>query len=185
MARIKGTGVLSSVLYFKDQWGEAGLEKIKAACTGAARDMLARPVLPVVWYPDQAMIDMLLVADKVCGRGDKNVLRAIGRFDAERNLRGVYKMFISLTSPHFLIKNAARVWRQFFDEGDVETRHFEETSGVLVVRNFSDMPLYHEVNQMPFMERALEMCGCRNVRGAHLACLARGDDRCEFRYTWE
>ncbi len=185
MPNLKGTGWRSVQDYFLQQAGPAGIAKVMEALDPQDREIFARPILPISWIDYGAYFRYLLAADRILGRGDLEMIRAASRHAARYDLHGIYKIFISLTSPKFVIQNSARLWRQYYDAGEVTVEWRGEKSGALYLAQFADMPLHHENNHQAYMEECLRLSSCKEVRGSHPQCLARRDARCAFEFSWE
>jgi hypothetical protein len=186
MARVKGTGWKGIYEYLIKTNGTEGFERLLAALSPEDRDLFSKGILPVSWIDYGTFVRVLLTADKVLGKGDKSWLKAAETYSAWHDLRGIYRAFISLTSPEFVLGNIGRFWGQYFDEGQLTIAWRGEKSGALKLVNVSHMPLYHEYDHIPYMEEAFRMTQRgKNIRGTHPKCLARGDDHCLYEFHWE
>ncbi len=185
MGNVKGSAVRSFVEYLKSRGGEAGWRRALATLTPEESVELSRPILPVHWYDYGSVIRLLLAADKLFGRGDRQLLREAGIYNAHQDLRGIYRMFISYTSPQYVINNSGRVWKQYYDRGQLAVAWQNNKGGALKMTGFPDIPLHHDAQQLGYMEEAFRISGGKNIRGHHPRCIARGDDHCLYEFTWD
>lgn len=184
--RIKGAGFKAEYAYLLKRFGIEGLEKVKAALSENDRqELFSRPILPVSWYDFQAYMNLILTADKILGQGDMALVKEAGYHCARDNFKGVYKFFISLTSPRFILNNSEKVWQQYYDRGKILVEWPGEKHCVLKITDAPDIPLHHEWDQIPTMEETLWISGGKNVRVRHLKCIAWRDPHCLVDVTWE
>jgi len=184
MGNLKGAGWKATCEYLIKVGGSDALDRVKAALTPEDRAIFSKPILPITWLDYSAFMRFMLLADKVLGKGDMQIVKDASVYSAQQDLRGIYKIFISFTSPEFIIKNVGVMWRQYYDSGSITVEGKQEKSGALKLVNFPDIPLHHDADQLPYMEECLRLSGAKNVRGSHPKCIARGDDCCIFRFSW-
>lgn len=186
MGKTKGMGVLMEFEYILKRVGETEFEKLKAAISPADRELLfGRPILPVSWVDYNAFFRVLAEADRRFGKGDFELVRQAAMYGVEKLFTGVYKMFISLVSPRFILNNASAVWAQSFNIGKVTAQWHADKDVTLVLTEWPDIPLQHEYDQAPGVEAVIRLSGGRNVKSDHPKCIARGDGVCHFHFTWE
>jgi hypothetical protein len=184
MGAVKGTGWLSNYDYFLKTAGIEGVKRVLAALTPADRELFSKPILPVTWVDFGAFMRFMIAADQTLGKGDLRLVEAASIHAAQRDLKGIYKMFISFTSPEFIIKRAGSLWRQYYNCGELSFENIKDHSGRLRLTAFPDIPLHHEHNHQPYMEETFRMSGGKDIHGTHPSCLARGDEACIFEFTW-
>ena len=185
MGRVKGTAVKSFINFIKEKGGEAGTAELVRSCPSEQAELLTKPILPVGWYDFGDVIGLLLEADRAFAQGDKKLLYEAGVYNARQDLRGLYRFFIKAASPQFIINNSARVWKQYYDKGEMAVAYQKPKRGALKMTGFPDIPLGHDIEQLGYMEEAFRMSGGKGIRGSHPKCQARGDDCCLYEFTWE
>ena len=185
MANLKGTAWVAVREYLTNQYGDDAIARVRERLEPEDRILFSKPILPVTWFDYSAYMRFMIAADRLFGAGDLQIVREASIYNARRDLRGIYKMFISFTNPHFIIKNAGRVWRQYYDTGEIEVEWLKEKSGAFRLVKWPDIPLHHEVDQLPFIEETLRISGGRNPRVRHDKCMARGDAYCSAHLQWE
>lgn len=146
--------------------------------------LFSRPILPAAWVDHHAHLRFILAADRILGRGDGELVKAAAVYCARKDLKGMYRLFMSFTSPHFIIKNAGRVWRQYYDQGNLVLEEVQEKSGRMRLDDYPDIPLQHDLENTAWVEECLRMSGCREPVGRHLQCRARGDRTCTWEFSW-
>lgn len=181
----KGSGWLATYNYLLQRFGPDQLEKVKAALSEKDRqELFGRRHLYVTWFDFSSYMNFMLATDKLLGKGDLNIIREAGYACARDNFKGVYKFFISLTSPKFILNNANKVWKQYYDCGEVKVEWPGDKRCYLKLTG-ADVPLHHEWDQIPTLEEVVRLSGGENVRIIHPRCMARKDSHCLFEITWE
>lgn len=185
MGQVKATRFLDVKEYLAQEYGQAGLEKLFKALTPEDQVIFSKPITAVAWIDYSAYMRYVLKADKVLGRGDGQLVTETARYACQKQFKGIYKFFISFTTPEFVLKRVSQVWRQFHSQGTLTLDKIGHGMGVLKLVDFPDIPLYHDLSHTPYMAEILRLSSAKNVRGLHPKCIARGDECCLFRFTWE
>jgi hypothetical protein len=186
MGHIKAMSLLDVNQYLLETYGPAGLEAIKAELDPSDRAQLYEVKLhPEDWLDLGLVVRDAQAKVKVLGKGDPRFLNQLLGEIAARQFRGVYKVLIALASPESILRRADQLWRQYYDCGRLVADRIEPGRAVLRLVDFPDVPLDHEIILQPYIQRVLELTGAVNVRGEHLACIARGAVECQTLVTWE
>ncbi len=185
MAAVRGTAWLTLTEFITRQAGPGAVEKVIAGLAPADAAVLSKKILPISWVEYGAYTRFLLQADQMFGQGDYALIRESAVYHARKDMNGIYRMFIRIATPNYVLGKAAQIWRQVMDSGTL-TVHQQSPHGVeLMLRDFTGVPLHHELDQLPFFEEVARMTGVKNVHCTHPKCLARGDDHGLYALTWE
>lgn len=185
MSNVRGLSANLAVKYIKQNFGEEGFAKVLESLDQQERDMFKGMMNPMGLYSAKAFINMINSADKLCGKGDYDICRQIGRFEAQEAFGGLYKVFLELGNPHFVIRRAPLAWRTLNDAGDLEV---EQTGDKYVRGKVSNFPDPHKAfcwDLVGYFEKVLEMSGAKNLDVKEIKCRCSGDDCCEFEVRWE
>ncbi|MBN1595650.1 hypothetical protein JW933_06975 [candidate division FCPU426 bacterium] len=186
MGRMKGTGWRGNIDYILEVAGEEGLDKVKEALSEEDRRLIfSQPILPYSWLDYNAYMRFMMLADTILGKGDLEFFKAATMYNARKDLTGIYRIFISFASPKMVLRNAAKVWRQYFDEGEMSVLWQGDNKVQLQLVDFPDIPLHHDIAQTDFIKEAIRIAGAKNVVGTHPRCIARGDAHCLYEFSWE
>lgn len=117
MGNIKGTGWKGVYEYLLKVGGPEGIDKVKAALSKEDQEIFTKPILPISWIDFGAYMRFLLTADRVLGKGDMQLIKDANIYNANNDLKGIYKMFISFISPQTILRNAGMVWSRYYDSG--------------------------------------------------------------------
>jgi hypothetical protein len=185
--RTKGTGVNAVSRFVSANWGAEGLKRLAAAMPSLeAAEMVRTGVLVGSWYPFAHLVSLLEQGEALFGEGSGTFAKRMGASCADFDLRGVYRIFIRFAAPGYLIERASKVWRQYYDSGELAVIEADPARRVVFeLSGFATPHRGHCDTVLGWTERAFELSGVQNVRGEHPSCRARGDCRCLFRVEWE
>jgi len=183
LAITKGITFTHARSYVEQTYGAAGWNEVLAASPPGDRAVLSS-VVAVGWYDLGAYARVLRTIDETHGSGDLELLNAIGRYGAEKDITTVYRLFFRLQSPAYAIEKIAEYWRKFHDTGvwRVERRGDGRAHGTLRDWGYVERTLCREMTA--YMTRVLELVGAKDVRLAHPRCRAEGEEECFFTLRW-
>lgn len=135
------------------------------------------PVEPGVIAPTEVLCNMFY-NDKKTGAWES------GRYSAKMGLTGIYKVFVLISSPSFMLKRASRVIATFYEPTDLTVVDSTDTSMVI---QFTQLPIKNELIEYRiagWMEMALEICGCKNLTVDITKSMAKGHKVFETTINW-
>ena len=181
MIRAKGIFWLNLKKQITEQGGPQALADTLAGLSPEDQAIFAQSITAVSWVDYGAIMRLILHYHK----GSVAALKEGSVWAAHENLKGVYRTFISMTSPRFICKNIPLLWKQYFDSGKLALDWVNTNHVVLRISGVVGMPKHHEDNFLPFLEEALRIAGAKDVYGFHSKCLARGDSHCRIELRWK
>jgi hypothetical protein len=137
------------------------------------------PVEEGVLEPTRVMCELLYPTDSRKGAWES------GRYSAEIALTGIYKVFVVVSTPTFMLKRATRIITTFYDPSELIVAHSTNTSMRI---HFNTLPAKSELIECRiagWMERALEICGCKELSVRTPQSLAKGDAVFAVDVYWE
>jgi hypothetical protein len=186
MMTVKGTGWLGNYEYFRKRYSQEDIEKVKKALAEKDREALfGKPVLNISQVDFGANVRFLVIADEILGKGDQQLIKEAAIYNAKKDLKGVYKLFISFVSPRYIIKRSSQIWSQYYNQGEAVATYISSKKAEVKVTNAPDIPKDHAVGTIAYGEEALRISGCKNPKGKELKCIANGDTCCVIEYEWD
>lgn len=184
MQQVKGT-VLKARLAFIDQhFGAEGREKVLASLSQEDQQELGRP-LPVKWYPfdlgrrlDEAIVNVL-------GGGQSHFFLRLGIASAEQNLAKMHHAFLTPGDPHAFLAKAPTIYRLYYETGRREYQRTGDKEALLTTYDAETFSAPDCLTVVGWHQRALEMCGARDVVIVEEECRAKGGEVCRYRLTWK
>jgi hypothetical protein len=184
MAQVKGTAVIASLRFVREQFGEEGLERVLAALPDEDRSAFDANLLASSWYPMPALLHFMEETQKQFEAQEPEVLRKMGRRSADYGLTTVYKIFFKVGSPEFIVRKASRVFGSYYDTGEMVQVENAPGRAVVELKGFAGAPQYC-ARIFGWMERTMVLAGARNLKSSHSSCVHRGDQVCRFEGNWE
>lgn len=174
---------ISRLAFVREQAGEAGLRGVLSALPDADRALLSDIVLAIGWYPfeTQERLDTA-IAEQL---GGAVIYRALGAHSATSALTTTHKNFVRERDPHALLKHIAQLHRLYKDTGQMTYDRMDDTTAVLRAFECDSFSISDCLTNLGWHERAIELCGGRNVRTVETRCRTKGDYMCEYTCRWE
>lgn len=139
------------------------------------------------WFPArQALVVPTETAGRLLHGNDiKKGAWLLGRYSAETALTGIYKVFLLIASPTYIIGRASKVFATYYRPIEMEV---VDKSDKKVVLHMLKCHGYDEVicwRIGGWMEKALEMCGCNNLQVKISTSIDGNEPVTLFTITWD
>lgn len=184
MAEIKGTALIDSIKAIKARAGEEEFARIVKQLNGEAKSIFEGRVSPSSWYSLDAFVDFLEVDLRETAGGAREVLIARSEKVIEAQLKGIYKVFIRLGSPSFVIKRIAAVHATYFHGIEIAPQLKDSNEAVIRYVGFQSR---HEVMGyaiIGFFRKALEISGAKDVKVGFSVPISADQGYAELTITW-
>ncbi|MCK4642327.1 hypothetical protein KAU32_01695 [bacterium] len=180
---VKGAAVLPLREYVKKHYPNK-YDEWYASLPERSRDILENPFVGA-WYPmeDAVTIPTKAIVDKLCD-GDMQVTYDLGIFSAEFALTGIYKIFVKMGSPSFIIKKASVIFPSYYKPSAMQTVELKKNSAKVQIIDFQGMNEYIEPGIHGWIHTAMLMTGVKDLSVKVTKSLTRGDDITEFDINW-
>ncbi|HMD10587.1 MAG TPA: hypothetical protein VKH63_23860 [Candidatus Acidoferrum sp.] len=120
MVQIKGSAIKETIEQIKSRAGEAAFQKILGLLDDETRKVLEGEIFSSTWYSLDLFTRFLEIEIKVLADGNEEMVTRGSEAVIERQLRGIYKAFVKLGSPEFVIKRIAaftpRIFKAFLSK---------------------------------------------------------------------
>lgn len=182
--RVKGSVLQSRLAYVHKQGGAELLGRVLARLDDEERKALTGMLLPFAWYPFEtnARLDVAIAAE--LGTGDAT-FRMLGEASARDNLASSsQRHYLAERNPHALLKHTSAIYSVYYDTGHRTYEKVGEHKAVLRTHASESYSREDCLTVVGWHEKAIEMCGGRNVRVQETQCRARGDAVCEYVCEW-
>ena len=181
---VKGTAVISIPEFVKDRFHNRMGEWLESLSV-ESRAIMSKKILASSWYPlSEAVLEPTRkICDLFYDGQDKGAWEA-GRFSADHGLQGVYKVFVKVATPQFLISRAGRIFSSYYRPSQIEIDEVKAGNVIMRVVEFPEPDRLIEARIGGWVERALEICGCRNLEVTTPRSMAVGDTVTEIEAQW-
>jgi hypothetical protein len=183
---VKGTGIKTTRDFIKSKFGNqyhAWLESLP----DASRKIFTGTVDVSKWYPiDDAYLTpvkhmLKLFYDDNAKKGGEE----IGRYSADVALTGIYKVFLLVASPQFLMKRASKIMTTYYQPSEIAVNDNGNKSVTLTILSFPEIDQALEYRIAGWCKRALELAHCNGVQFTFNKALTRGDEATEIIFSWK
>ncbi|NPA74628.1 MAG: hypothetical protein GXO25_00930 [Euryarchaeota archaeon] len=167
--------------YIQEKYGTDGVRRVFAEMKkeGYKGPMSISEFKLGIKYPFEDLMVLFRAIDKLYGR---RVLNASSRASAKKT--DVVGFFLKWAgSPELIIKKAGEYWGKFYDFGRLEGEA-DENKGVVRGYDISPDPLFCEVLTY-YYYGIFDNLRLKNVHVKHTKCVHRGDEHCEWTFSWE
>ncbi|PIB35070.1 hypothetical protein BFP72_06500 [Reichenbachiella sp. 5M10] len=141
---------------------------------------------PQKWCPvEDGVIDPTVQLCKLCYTDAKKGAWESGRYSAKVSLSGIYKIFVLVSTPAFMLKRSSRVMTTFYNPTNIEVANATDKSMLL---HLTELPVNNELLEYRiggWMEKALEICGCKNLQFKITSSLSKGDSFTAYDISWD
>jgi hypothetical protein len=181
-ARTKGVGFVNVKSFATERFGANAWDAVLERLAPEDREELSS-IVSVGWYSLPLYARLIHALDDVHGYGDLSLVVQLGRYEAERDLTTIHRIFLRFTNPAFIVEKTGEFWKRFHDTGEWKVeREPNGVAGTLEGWGCVDHALCREL--VGYLSRVLELVGAKNVVFEHPRCRARGDGQCFFRARW-
>ena len=184
--KVKGS-LISSAKQFVETKFEARYGEWEDGLPIASKDIYSNSIMASEWYEFDEGIDV--PTRNIAGlfyNGD--IAKAgweMGRFAADVGLKGIYKVFVLIATPQYIMKRASKILSSFYDVCSIEVVSPQAKSSEIHLTNFIQPSEMIENRVGGWMERALEICGVKNISVQKKQSVKDGFDRTIFAVNWQ
>jgi hypothetical protein len=182
----KGSSLITTREFVKKNFGEDGLKRWLEALSPESKKLFASAIISTSWYSlKDGLVDP---TRKICGmfyNGDLRGAWEAGRHSAEHGLNGIYKFFIQIASPQFIIKKASTILPTYYRPSVMKASEVGPNGAIVEILEFKEISDVIESRVAGWMEKALEICGCKNINVAFIKSMAHGQGRTQYVIKWE
>jgi hypothetical protein len=139
------------------------------------------------WYPlNEAVVEPTRLIGEMFFNGDVvKAARMSGKQSAQDALTGIYKVFVMVATPKFIIKRSSKIMTSFYTPSKLVVGE-ERPNGVDIhISEFDEKSEIVEHRIAGWMEKALEICGCRDITIDVSKSQAKGDELTQYVANWE
>ena len=185
MAEIKGTALNDTIKGIKERYGDETYKNIVDQLEGETRTLFERShILPSSWYSLDAFVEFLEMYLKVAVQGNEQELIKRSEVLIKRQLSGIYKWFVKLGSPEFLLNRISAVHRAYFQGVGVEVNLPSPGKAVVKYTGFAKQHRLIGLIIIGFYRKALEISGAKDVKAGFTTSIEDDKGYCELLLSW-
>lgn len=184
MVEIKGVAISGSIEAFKAKFGKEEYAKILEKLNAEDKNMFSSIILSNLWYPLDSFVRYIEVLYQLYYGGDYSKLQLNSEEIIDKQLRGIYRLFIQLGTPEFVVKKIGFINSSYFKGMTLEV--IENKKGKYI-GHYTGFEKQHRVFQytiIGFYKRAMEISGAKNVKAVFTVPMS-DSKYAEITVTWE
>jgi hypothetical protein len=180
---IKGTAVLDGLKALEARRGPQGVAEVVARMRPSLRSIFdGHNLSPATWYSLDAFTEFLRCT---LNPGEPVTLLA-QRSEAavEKQLRGVYRMFVRFGSPAFILKRMSVVHGTYFRRVEISVCDLAKTSATI---RYTGFKVQHQVLEpviIGFYRKALQLSGANGCAVEARVPIGSGRGEAEYLIRW-
>jgi hypothetical protein len=183
---IKGTAVKSINEFVKSKFTSRHQEWINSM-EEDSRKIFASAIYATNWYPVEvgAVDPTKQIATLFYAGNYRKAAWESGRYSADSALSGgIYKFFVKASSPNFIISRANRVFTTYYRPCEMNVVETGSHRVVVHIESQEKMDELVELRIAGWMERALEISGCKELKVDIPKSFSKGDGLTRFDMRW-
>lgn len=181
---VKGVALIPTREYVRTKFG-ARYDEWVASLSPATRNIVTGAISSS-WYPMD--IGMIEPTQKICdlfhGGKDEGAWD-VGRFSADHALKGIYKVFVRLGSPNFIVEKGSGIFSRYYRPSELKVVENDRGGCVLHIVRFEEPSSLVDHRIGGWMERAIEISGKTVTKARITRSLSRGDAVTEYVMEWK
>jgi len=182
---VKGTAIKSISEYVKQNHQNRYREWVNAL-PGDTQKIVKDGIYATDWYPlEQGAIIPTKKLSELFFNSDRDAAWAAGRYSAEYGLKGVYKLYVRMSKPGHIISRAGKIFTTYYRPSEMEVCNHTPNSVELKITKFDKPHKLIEYRIAGWVEKALEMSGCKEIRITIRKSLTKGDDETLYKISWK
>jgi len=184
MVQIKGSAIKETIDQIKSRAGEDAFQKILGLLDAETRKICGGDVFSSSWYPLDCFTRFLEIEIKVLADGKEEMVTRGSEAVIERQLRGIYKAFVKLGSPEFVIKRIAAVHATYFQGVPIEVVLPEKNRALVRYTGFEKQHRIMGFAIVGFFKKALEISSAKDVVIYFPTPIEEGKGHSELSIAW-
>ncbi len=184
--KVKGTILSSAQAFVKDKFPNRYDDWLESL-TPESRELFTNPIMASEWYDIQhGLFEPTEKLAEIFYNNDINkVAWEMGRYSAEVGLKGIYKVFVLISTPQFIMKRGGKILSSFYDPCHLTTGDVRPKGVDIIISEFPGSSEITESRIGGWMEKALEITNVKNITIDKTKSLAKGDDQTQYVVNWE
>lgn len=189
MIYIKAVNLKSSIEFIKNKYGDPEFEKVVSLLSDENKKLfLASRILDSQWVSMDSWINFWQIAIKELCNNDESVIIDAGVHNAKKELTGIYKAFLKISSPLFLVRRVPFMTKMYLKSDDekisVTTHKQEENKFTIDLEKLDAKYRLFELGLLGWVKEAFTLSGAKDLQVAVSKSLSDGEGIIQFAISW-
>ena len=148
------------------------------------KEFLSQNILSASWYPFDIYMRCFNALAEVQAKGNMDICIQWGRMEGEATMTTIYKQTIIEGDPRKAMEKFKRFFKLMYDFGELDIEFISDTEMTITYKDFEpDFKIYYHVG-LGWMERFLELCGCKDLNSKFLVKSWEGAEETKIQVSW-
>jgi len=185
--QVSGKALAPMPKFIQKKFGKEGLNNWMDAISAEAHQVFFFPIKLNDWFPlRETLIEPCANIAQLFYNWDlKSASWELGRFSADYSLKNVSKLFIKLGNTQTLINKASEFLSSYYQPSEIKVIESTDKSGKFRINKFPEIDKAIEYRIAGWVQRTLEINGCKNINIDITKSLTNFHPFSEFHITWE
>ena len=182
MMEVKGVLISTIPVFVKENFGQEGLEKWLDTLSSDARLLFEFKVKDSEWYDLKTYMlePVAFIAQLFYQWNLEKAGWEMGRFALDHGFKGIYRMFLKVGKPEFFVGKGPQFASRFYRPAKIEVPFNERGNATVRITEFPEIDKTVEYRIGGWMQRGLELNGCKDVQVEITRSLMKGDPYTEY-----
>jgi hypothetical protein len=187
MTEVKGVLIQSTPKSILDKFGQYGLKRWLELISPNARRVFTSEINPEAWFPlKETLIEpMANIAQLFYDWDLKKAAWDFGRMSADNRFHGVLKLLVKIPKTSALVEKASEYLSSYYRPCTITVPVSDQKYCLLRISHFPELDKTTEFRICGWMERSLEISGCKNVKVEIIKSLTNFQPVSEYELRWD
>jgi hypothetical protein len=187
MMEVKGVIIHSTPKIILDKFGQYGLKRWLELISPAARRLFTAEIDQEAWFPLKEMLiePMANIAQLFYDWDLKAAAWEFGRLSADVRFHGILKLLVKIPKTNALVEKAGEYFTSYYRPCAISVPVSDTKYCLLRVTHFPEMDKTTEFRICGWMERSLEIAGCKEVKVEITKSLTNFQPVSEYELRWK
>jgi hypothetical protein len=161
---VKGTGITTIPEYIKKNYPEK-FDEWYGKLPESSKTIFGNPIMAAAWYPlTEGLVIPTQVLGKIVFENAEQAAFQLGRYSSEVSLNGVYKIFLRVSSPLFVLSRASTILGSYYRPATIEVVEKQDTKAVLKISGFGGESYIVLHRIAGWIEKTIEITGFKDIK---------------------
>jgi len=188
MVKLKAVSVKSGKEFLIKKYGEDAVMGVINSLSGELKGVLSSDfIISSQWILMDEWMDFCNLVVKNLAGGDESVMIDLGEYNATKELKGIYSVFLMVLSPEAIIKRAPRIFSTYLNtqnKGGGSVKVISSGNILITLKGLEQGHRCFELSSIGWCKKALQLAGAKDVVVKVAKSIEDGGDYFELSAVW-
>ena len=162
--RLKMVSHRDALAFIEHKFGSRGLQKVITSLSDSDKETATVHSKAInSWVEVDAHVRLLEAIVKELNHGEDGILLETGEWIAMKQLNSIYRAFLVVVSPDFMLKRSSTIFHTFYDEGAMEVKTLAPGNVECTFRGFTKQQQPIELSIIGWFAGAAKLSRAKNI----------------------